>query len=797
MMPEREALVGEDVVVWGVSDQAGDYTLDCGNGTVFGPSAISDGSYIAHICNYGAQGTFTASLTTDAGPETATVDVAVFDGAALSATDLRGVRINMAIEDGLRYLWTQQQSRVGNFPNGLVTTWENFYAPAPTSLVVLAFENQGYTLPNDNSVPTGIYEKYVVRRGLNHVIGSLLPVQLGPTPQGDDPCVGVPAGPDACDGLTVSFDPGYTLGLAMLSLAGSGALDRVNTEVTNLTENMTYGEILQRMTNALAWGQADNGCGISSGGWVYNLNSCAFDGSTVGWALLAFLDAAAAGAVVPDWVSQEFGPGFNNTLNDNGSFDYRADANPAGDSSPGPQKVGIGLQGLFWIGELAGPRVDAVATNIDSWWNGAAGGIGGNAWGCAVPGVPYPNDVNKGCAYSMFNNFKGLKLHGIQTLPNVGRPAGPGAIPANDWHEDYKDWLLANQQAPNTVGGGRWDHAMGFSAIAAIASMENAIAELILSPVALVLPDPVTFGEIGLQHCLDGVPCTDRTPVVDGDPTNDTNPVGTDHTVVARALSVNEDPIPGTTINIDILSGPNAPQNFQGVSNAQGEVQITYTSDGTAGTDEIQASIGNLTSNLLTKVWEALPQCSDGIDNDGDGDIDAADDGCSGPEDNDESDDPQLPQCSDGIDNDGDGDIDAADDGCSGPEDNDESDDPQPLKCDMDGDGDIDRDDIIAITELRGTTVPPSDPLADVDDNGLININDARGCVLRCTRQSCAVEVDVVEYNPKDPGLDGTKKEPVRPTWMQPSSQPGSSKLTISPDTMLEIRSNRESGQRQ
>ena len=47
--------------------------------------------------------------------------------------------------------------------------------------------------------------------------------------------------------------------------------------------------------------------------------------------------------------------------------------------------------------------------------------------------------------------------------------------------------------------------------------------------------------------------------------------------------------MPGTTINIAILSGPNAPQNFRGVSNASGEVKITYTSNGTAGTDELRA----------------------------------------------------------------------------------------------------------------------------------------------------------------------------------------------------------------
>ena len=71
---------------------------------------------------------------------------------------------------------------------------------------------------------------------------------------------------------------------------------------------------------------------------------------------------------------------------------------------------------------------------------------------------------NKGCGYAMFNNFKGLRLYGVQTLPGIGRPAGPGPIPANDWYADYVDNLLANQQNPTNPTGGNWNSpSMGFS----------------------------------------------------------------------------------------------------------------------------------------------------------------------------------------------------------------------------------------------------------------------------------------------------------------------------------------------
>ena len=620
MMPDRNALKDADVVVWGVTDQAGTYSLDCGNGTTTGVVPIVDKSYIPLVCNYAVGGLFTTTLTV--GAEVATADVAVFDGAAVTPEVLRGVQINMAIEDGLRYMWTSQVSRAANFPAAITTSWGGADNYAEASFVALAFENQSYTLPNDNTMPTGLYEKYIVRRALNFVLSNLSSINLTVQPPANDPCVGPGIEPAPCVGYRTPGDPGYSVAIAVLPFAASGALARVNTEVAGITNGKTYGEILQRLTNTEAYGMTDSPS-ARRGGVGYNLNGGQNDGSTAGWAFLAFLDAAAAGATVPAWVEGELGFAVNDSLNDDGSYDYGANGNPASDANVGPQKNGIGLQGLFLIGELAGPRVAAVTDNINSWFPSGIGGIGGDSWTPSWGQCgPIAGASHYGCAYTMYNNFKGLKLHGIQTLPNVGRPAGPGAIPANDWHESYKDWLIANQVAPNTTGGGSWS-TMKFSNIQTSTNYVTAMAELLLSEVALVLPDPIQFGEIGLQHCLDGPACTDRTPVVSGDPTEDTNLVGEDHTVVAIALSIYDDPIPGTTINIDILSGPNAPQNFQGVSNASGEVKITYTSNGTAGTDELQASIGALTSNTLTKVWEGAAGVR--CDIDGDDDVDRND----------------------------------------------------------------------------------------------------------------------------------------------------------------------------
>lgn len=98
------------------------------------------------------------------------------------------------------------------------------------------------------------------------------------------------------------------------------------------------------------------------------------------------------------------------------------------------------------------------------------------------------------------------------------------------------------------------------------------------------------------------------------------------------------------------------------------------------------------------------PQCSDGVDNDGDGQVDFPDDpGCTSASDDSENSQP-LPACSDGKDNDGDGKIDYPNDpGCTAPNQDDETDDcPSGPHCPQCSDG-IDNDG-------NGATDYPGDP---------------------------------------------------------------------------------------
>jgi beta-lactam-binding protein with PASTA domain len=595
MMPKRDMLSGAAQVVWGVTTLPNHtaaapttYSIDFGDGTAPATGNVIDRSYLAVNHTYTSAGTFTATLTVTRATtiETATVDVRVYDPAAISAEQLRGVRVNAAIEDGLRYLWVNQTSRATNFPAGVTTSWSASYPESFSALVVLAFENHGYHLENNDDAPLGLYEKYVVRRGLNFIINELRTFSLTVQPAGN-PCVNVEAAP--CIGLRQNQQSeGYATSLAILPIAASNALNRHVSEIAG-TENMgyvvgkTYGEVLQRLVNAMAFGQGESG--FARGGWAYNFNSGNTDGSTIGWNVLALLDAAAAGITVPAFVKTEFTNfAVPYGINSDGTFDYTSDNNAASNNIRNMVKAGVGLQAMFYadIVGLGDARVLAGRNATNARWNA---NVVGDAYPCTALG----NQPHKGCGYAMFNVFKGLKLQGITTLPNVTRPAGPGNIPAGDWYADYVDWLLTNQNAPTTLAGGGWPN-LDFSCCDGSSGVNRdvataALAELILSNVALIAPDPTLFSTVGLA------------------PVSALLPPGGSHTVTATATSAGGAPVPGVTISFRVLDGPNAGATGEGVTNAAGQTTFTYQDGGGAGRDTIQAYIGTIGSNIVEAIW--------------------------------------------------------------------------------------------------------------------------------------------------------------------------------------------------
>lgn len=120
---------------------------------------------------------------------------------------------------------------------------------------------------------------------------------------------------------------------------------------------------------------------------------------------------------------------------------------------------------------------------------------------------------------------------------------------------------------------------------------------------------------------------------IDLTPATATNDIGTSHTVTATVTT--DDPVPGTpvvgtTVTFEVVAGPHTGTSGTAVTDASGVATFSYT--GTAvGEDTIEAtfvdSLGRTQrSNRVTKTWVAVEICGNGIDDDGDGEID---EGCN------------------------------------------------------------------------------------------------------------------------------------------------------------------------
>jgi hypothetical protein len=129
---------------------------------------------------------------------------------------------------------------------------------------------------------------------------------------------------------------------------------------------------------------------------------------------------------------------------------------------------------------------------------------------------------------------------------------------------------------------------------------------------------------------------------------------------------------------------------------SDGQIDMTVNVQGACGTKVqmtgIIAHIYNVnvrseTININLPACAAVPQCSDGIDNDGDGAVDLADFGCDSATDSDESN--PKSKCENGVDDDGDGLTDfPTDPGCSSKQDNNEGDGTSQCQDGIDNDND-------------------------------------------------------------------------------------------------------------
>lgn len=171
------------------------------------------------------------------------------------------------------------------------------------------------------------------------------------------------------------------------------------------------------------------------------------------------------------------------------------------------------------------------------------------------------------------------------------------------WHDtyitfpDFLEVLAVNNDSSDP----------GFGEAAAIGG-----AEVVLQP----------EGPFGAASCEDGIDNDGDTlidaedpdcapPSITLDPASATNNLGTDHTVTAT-VELRDEPAPDVDVSFDITDGPNAGETATGTTDDAGQASFTFTGDGGAGTDTIEAcfldELEEEQCTTATKEWvEAAP----------------------------------------------------------------------------------------------------------------------------------------------------------------------------------------------
>jgi hypothetical protein len=124
----------------------------------------------------------------------------------------------------------------------------------------------------------------------------------------------------------------------------------------------------------------------------------------------------------------------------------------------------------------------------------------------------------------------------------------------------------------------------------------------------------------------------------------DGEPPDTEHTLTAT-VTLGPDPLPDEMVVFEIFDGPNAPDGGVETTDIDGEATYTYTGDGGAGVDQIQAWFEDVVSNEALKFWDN--DCQDppnGIPDTCDLDCDGLDGFCN-----------EFPDCGGSLDEDGNG----------------------------------------------------------------------------------------------------------------------------------------------
>ena len=422
-MPHYYSWVGREITIWGNVHwgdiSSGNYEWNLGDGTIL-TGVVTNSRYIEVTHTYVTGGIKTATLTVTDDNSKIDADQTTID--VIPIVD-KQQRINAAIEDGMRWLYLNQNA------NGWWYSSSDDYGMATTGLTVLAFEENAH---HGNDDPDEDIYAETVQLGLDWILNT-----YGRTVSIDEEYAGNPDTDEDSIGVYFSNWPkAYENGIAILAVAASNQPDSI--VASGNLSGMTYYEVMEDAMNCIAWSQADSTAGNYRGGWRYNAYSANnwgdSDNSAVQWPILALvaIEQNMPPIQTPEWVKDELAYWLDYSQSDDGGFGYTYAGNWNNNV-----KTAAGLASHYYIGTTI--TDSAIVNGLDfldvHFYDTHDGSVG---------------EMLGGNYYALYGFKKAMEFYDITTF-------GAGPI---DWYEEVSDYLLDNlsygQNADGSWPGGTY-----------------------------------------------------------------------------------------------------------------------------------------------------------------------------------------------------------------------------------------------------------------------------------------------------------------------------------------------------
>ena len=338
-----------------------------------------------------------------------------------------------AIQKALSYLYKNQQ------PQGY---WKAAgYEQAATGAAAFAFLSQRDKWGNDS-----IRYQAAVDRAMAYLTSTATALDVSMRTDGINIC---PDHAGLCKGIYWygSAQSLYTTGLVTPAIAiyGLATGPNVVAAASGPLAGMTWREIAQGITNALAVSQSTPESGDRSGGWRYLPGNGDSDNSATQWAVTALIYDESLGAITPQIVRDELKNWLRTVPNASGAVCFQPGSEPCNHA-----ETGGWLTGMHFVGsDLEISQMRAALDFLNVFWKSTANAL---SYG------------NFGNPYAMWSVYQGLETtiglndttHITNLLTdcdaNTNEYPGNTSVPCT-WSEDYNQWLIKNQAVDGSWAG--------------------------------------------------------------------------------------------------------------------------------------------------------------------------------------------------------------------------------------------------------------------------------------------------------------------------------------------------------